>query len=312
MTPTTTTAEPPDYLDPWGFGRSSADDRTAVIEFFEPLDEPVDDDAVAINLTGYPPPAPVAAARPAPVAAPHGRGTSRSPFPRQMLAVMGLFGAIILAQAFYIGFSLTGEASARVDVGDVVIPPPPTAAQVSAGPTLLGTPPLAASLTAGQHETAVVGAAGVPQPTPSPASPATGPVAGWVRIDSPFEVQVFEHGELVGTSATPRLLMPAGPHVLELVNTTLGYRASVKAVVTAGGMRPIVLDTPRVPVAVNAQPWAEVVVGGRVLGETPMADLTLPIGVHEMVLRHPDLGARTETVIVRATGANRVSVDLRR
>ena len=45
MTPATTTIEPPDQLDPWGFGVTAAD-RSAFIEWREPLDEPVDDDDV--------------------------------------------------------------------------------------------------------------------------------------------------------------------------------------------------------------------------------------------------------------------------
>ena len=59
-------------------------------------------------------------------------------------------------------------------------------------------------------------------------------------------------------------------------------------------------------------PWAEVLVDGRVLGETPLANLQLPIGVHQLVFRHPDLGERAQTVTVRLDGPNRVTADLRR
>jgi len=137
-------------------------------------------------------------------------------------------------------------------------------------------------------------------------------VGGWVHVAAPFEVEVFAAGHLIGTSANERILLPAGTHTLSLVNGDLGYRAVVPATIVAGRVATLTVETPRVAVAVNAQPWAEVVVDGRSHGETPLAHLMLPIGVHQVVLRHPDLGERAETVTVRATGANRVAADLRR
>ena len=50
--------------------------------------------------------------------------------------------AVIVAQAFYIGFSLTGEASARPDVGEAVVSSHPTGAQVRVDGRLQGTTPL--------------------------------------------------------------------------------------------------------------------------------------------------------------------------
>ena len=385
MTPATTTIEPPDQLDPWGFGVTAAD-RSAFIEWREPLDEPVDDDDVldfgagrptsGVALPGVPPvpaeevlavPLPVAAAV-AEVAAPpppiHTPAPARwdsallrLPFPAERLGLMALFGAVIVAQAFYIGLSLTGEASAR-PAGVVSQPPVVVAAPVAhvdrpavAAPPAAGrlkvdsgsaraavqidgvasgtTPVLVADIAQGAHtvrlsfpnggtvERTVDVAAGemvalvVDAPAPRAAIP-TAPVAGWLQIAAPFDVQVFEAGQLISTTAAERLTLLPGGHVLEVVNAALGFRATLRAVVLAGKVASLTIDVPAAAVAVNAQPWAEVVVDGRVHGETPLANLMLPIGVHQIVLRHPDLGERTETVTVRATGANRVSADLRR
>lgn len=411
MTPTTTTAESLDHLDPWGFGRAGTDDRTAVVEYFEPLDEPVDDDEpILVDLPGLSLPASYTrAARAAsqPLPGPDDRGR-RLPFPTQMLGVLGVFAAVIMAQAFYIGFSLTGEASARPEMGEAVISSHPTGAPVLVDGRLQGTTPVVLPLTAGRHRVEVLSASGDPErlqadviagqrwarhvvlaataspgarlgalrvdtgrvpaqvlidgalagttpfsradlaagdhavrvefhtgaviertitvparetvslvldaplPAPARAPIAAAPAAGWVRVNASFEVQVFEAGQLVGSSTTDRIMLTPGGHALELVNTALGFRTTLKTVVVPGKLVPLALDTPRVPVAINAQPWAEVVVDGRVHGETPLANLMLPIGEHEIVLRHPDLGERIETVTVRATGANRVSADLRR
>jgi len=373
MMPATTTIEPPDQLDPWGFGVTDAD-RPVLIAWREPLDEPVDDKD-ALDLPGPPlltrggelpqaavPLLPAPARSPAfigPLAAsPADRALLRLPFPADRIGLMALFAAVIVAQAFYIGVSLTGEASAR-PAGVVPVTPLPVvapvahvkataeatlppavgllkidtgtaAADVSVDGATAGKTPLAITgLAAGAHtvrvrfsggavvDRAITVAAGetvalVIEPPPArPVAPA-GPASGWVRIAMPFDVQVFENGQLVDTSASERIMVPAGGHVLELVNTALGYRAITKAVVLPGKVASLVVDVPDMPVAINAQPWAEVEVEGRVIGETPLANLMLPIGVHQILFRHPDLGERTETVTVRATGANRVSADLRR
>lgn len=332
MTPATTTIEPPDQLDPWGFGVTAAD-RSVLIEGPEPLDEPVDDFEL-LELTGLAsetagrPAAPAVTKAPAPVALPlpqkpaaRGDGALvRLPFPADRLGLMALFGAVIVAQAFYIGFSLTGEASAR-PAG--VSPRPPVVAAVPVAhlerPTAPVVPPPATGAlgTDSGPERVVTRAAGEPvvqvadAPTPRAAVP-TRPTVGWLHITAPFDVQVFEEGQLVSATPGERLTLPAGGHVLELVNAQLGVRQTMKAVVLAGKVSSVALDIPEAPVAINAQPWAEVVVDGRVLGETPLANLMLPIGAHQIVLRHPELGERIETVTVRATGANRVSADLRR
>ena len=137
MTPTTSTAESLDHLDPWGFGRAGTEDRTAVVEYFEPLDEPVDDDEpILVTLPGLTLPAsytPAARVASQPLPGPGDRGR-RLPFPKQMMSVLAIFAAVIMAQAFYIGFSLTGEASARPDMGEAVISSHPTGASSTRHP----------------------------------------------------------------------------------------------------------------------------------------------------------------------------------
>jgi serine/threonine-protein kinase len=60
---------------------------------------------------------------------------------------------------------------------------------------------------------------------------------------------------------------------------------------------------------VNALPWAEVSLDGRPLGITPLGNISVPIGSHEVVWRHPQLGERRRTVAVTASSAVRVGMD---
>ena len=44
--------------------------------------------------------------------------------------------------------------------------------------------------------------------------------------------------------------------------------------------------------ALNALPWAEVWIDGESIGETPIGKVSVPIGWHEIVFRHPELGEK--------------------
>jgi hypothetical protein len=65
-------------------------------------------------------------------------------------------------------------------------------------------------------------------------------------------------------------------------------------------------------VSFNAVPWAEVWVDGQRFGETPLGNVRLPVGPHEVVFRHPQLGERRTVAMVRADSAERVTVSFER
>jgi serine/threonine-protein kinase len=75
--------------------------------------------------------------------------------------------------------------------------------------------------------------------------------------------------------------------------------------------------TARVPVALpkgiahlNATPWAEVWVDGAKVGDTPIGNLQLTVGPHEIVFKHPELGERSHAATVKVGEPLRLSVDL--
>ena len=138
------------------------------------------------------------------------------------------------------------------------------------------------------------------------------PASGWVSVVAPVEVEVHEGGRSLGTSQSDRLMLPSGPHTLEIVNQALGYRVTRSVTVVPGKVSPVRLEWPNGTMALNAQPWAEVWVNGKPLGETPIGSVTVPIGIHEVIFRHPELGEQVVRATVTATAPARVTVDLRR
>ena len=70
-----------------------------------------------------------------------------------------------------------------------------------------------------------------------------------------------------------------------------------------------VVDTGQV--YVNARPWADVWIDGRLVGTTPLSAVSVPTGTHEIIWRHPEFGERRQTVVVSADVPTRLGVDLR-
>jgi hypothetical protein len=134
---------------------------------------------------------------------------------------------------------------------------------------------------------------------------------GWITVAAPAEVQILENARLLGSSQVERIMLPAGRHDLDIVNATLGVRARRSVQVTAGRVTPVSLEWPTGALAVNAVPWAEVFIEGKPVGETPIGNLRVPVGAHEVVFRHPDLGERRSAVTVTVGETARLAVDMR-
>jgi PEGA domain len=124
--------------------------------------------------------------------------------------------------------------------------------------------------------------------------------SGGVRLSTPIELKVLLGDRVLGSSADGPIVTSAGTHELEFINTELGFHARRAVTFRAGEITTLAIPVPRGRINVNATPWAEVWIDGRALGETPLGNVEVSIGEHELVFRHPDLGERRQRVVVRA------------
>jgi PEGA domain len=203
----------------------------------------------------------------------------------------------------------------------VVTEPPGAKVSIDGHPH--GVAPLvAADLTAEEHTVTVANDSGsserkvivTPGNTASVmfalSSKTSGPVGGWLSVSSPFDVEVAENNDVIGASRASRIMLAAGRHDVVLTNRSLGYQEARKIEVIAGKTTTLRIEPPHVSISVNARPWADVLLDGASIGQTPIANLLVSVGSHELVFRNPQLGERTQTVLVTATGPNRIATDL--
>jgi hypothetical protein len=171
----------------------------------------------------------------------------------------------------------------------------------------------AAAAPAASTATPVPSAPAAPQPAaaatdaaPAPAEP----VMGSLNVACSVPVQVSEKGTALGTSGAP-ISLPVGRHVLDLSNEELGFSATQVVDVRVGRVSRVQVTLPEGTVNINATPWAEVLVDGQRVGETPLGNIKLTVGPHEVRFRHPQLGEQVRTIVVSARTPGRLSVDMK-
>jgi hypothetical protein len=136
--------------------------------------------------------------------------------------------------------------------------------------------------------------------------------AGWLSVTSPITLQMRERGKIIGTTESERVMLPAGDHEIDFSNDALGFQTQRRLKVSAGKSTAAQIEVPNGTISLNATPWAEVFIDGQRVGETPIGNLSKPIGRHDVLFRHPEFGERRETIVVTVGQTARLGVDLRK
>jgi hypothetical protein len=134
------------------------------------------------------------------------------------------------------------------------------------------------------------------------------PLAGWIDVRAPVEVEVYERGQRVGRSGAGRLLVAAGRRRLRFVNEALGIKVDVDATVLAGAVTRVDVPLPPGLLSVEADLPSEVWLDGTLVGRTPTGPVAATVGQHEVAVRHPQGGEQRFTVLVGLAEPTRLSV----
>lgn len=99
--------------------------------------------------------------------------------------------------------------------------------------------------------------------------------------------------------------LSGGPLEVEITHPELGALTKTVSIVPGKTVRLVGEFEARAALAINAVPWAEVLVDGAARGSTPL-ELKLPPGTHEVVLRFPGPPVQEKRILVQlAAGENR-------
>jgi hypothetical protein len=221
-----------------------------------------------------------------------------------------VLAVLAIAEAIFIGRLLLNRSASAAASAPVAAP-----AAVASSPTIPPPAQTSEEPAAAPAVSLVVATATVDPKVPEirtvpPPAPAVR--NGGIRLTAPIELTVLDGDRVIGSSAESPIFTAAGRRELEFVNSTIGFRTRQIVEVKAGQIISFTVPVPNGTLNINAQPWATVFVDGNSVGETPIGDLSVTPGQHEILFRHPQLGERRERAIVRAGAETRVAVSLQR
>ncbi len=201
-----------------------------------------------------------------------------------------------------------------VDTGGLRVTSDPSGAQVIVDGRLRGQTPLALSeLRVGRHTVVVRAETGTVTERVSVHAGETTTLdvliyPGWLAVFAPVELQIFERGRRLGSSSDERIVVPPGPHEVELISEAYGYRATETLDVKPGAVASVSVE-PKALVSLSATPWAHVFLDDEFLGETPLVNIPVTIGTREFVFRHPEYGERRVVAVVTLKTPVQISLD---
>jgi hypothetical protein len=212
-----------------------------------------------------------------------------------------------------------GEEIARVvdlrfegPPGTIEVGTDPPGAQVAIDGKPYGASPVSVSMPPGEHVVKVHNAVAQAEQRftlrPGERFTVLVPLAGWIDVRAPVEVEVYERGQRVGRSGGGRLLVAAGRRRLRFVNEALGIKVDTDATVLAGAVTRVDVPLPPGLLSVEADLPSEVWLDGTLVGRTPTGPVAAAVGQHEVAVRHPQGGEQRFTVLVGLAEPTRLNV----
>jgi hypothetical protein len=199
------------------------------------------------------------------------------------------------------GTQISQYIEMRDDPGAAPTSPSPAATPSSTATPTSATPAAGATLPA-------AAAASVQTPPAPVVRPA--PTMGWLLVQSSIQLSVLRNGEAIGNSDDGRLALAAGNQELELSNTAAGYREATTIRILPGQISTLRPELPQSTVDIESTPTARVSIDGHDLGETPLTQIALTIGPHDILFRHADFPERHVSTFIKVATPAHVSVDL--
>ena len=134
-----------------------------------------------------------------------------------------------------------------------------------------------------------------------------------VVIESTGHLTTMEGAQQHITAGAKKVIISAPAKTDEIKAIVLGVNENIldgteTVDITSGEVARVNVD-PMGRANINAAPWAEVWVDGVKIGDTPLANVAIRLGVREIVFKNPQYPERKQTITVVGGPAATISVD---
>ncbi|HUK35441.1 MAG TPA: PEGA domain-containing protein [Vicinamibacterales bacterium] len=109
---------------------------------------------------------------------------------------------------------------------------------------------------------------------------------GWVAVSAAVELTLHEDGRTLKRDERGWAILSPGPHEIQLDNDALGIHETRKVVVTPGDTTRVTLAPHTSTLSITTNEPAEIWVDGMSLGETPLVEAPMTLGMHDVRVRN--------------------------
>jgi hypothetical protein len=138
------------------------------------------------------------------------------------------------------------------------------------------------------------------------------PTVSWLKADVPMELDVFEDGRKLGTVGKSPVMVAPGRRNLDFVNKAVGVKLRQYVDAVPGQVVNVPLELPTGMMNLYSDVPADVLIDGKLVGQTPLSSFQVPLGSHEVLFRHAKYGEVGYTVAVTLTAPVRLNVTFRK
>jgi len=108
---------------------------------------------------------------------------------------------------------------------------------------------------------------------------------GWIALSTPIDVSLTEGGHLLKRDERGWAMLPPGPHDVQIDNRALGVHEVRRVVVTPGDTTRLSFTPHASTLSLTTNEPAEVWIDGALVGQAPLVDQSIALGVHDVRVR---------------------------
>jgi hypothetical protein len=120
--------------------------------------------------------------------------------------------------------------------------------------------------------------------------------SGWLAFFAPIELEIVAGGRVLQFDDQHRTMLASGRHEIQFTNRELGFHGLRTVDVRPGKVTTVSIVPPKTKLTIVASEVADVWLDGASIGRTPLVDLPVDLGTHEIVVRHPQRGEQRRTI----------------
>jgi hypothetical protein len=147
------------------------------------------------------------------------------------------------------------------------------------------------------------------KPAPKPVEAVPPPTGGFLALSTRIPLELYLGDQHIGTTQDGQIPVATGQQTIRMVSERFNFSGELPIEIRPGALTSLTYALPLASIRVEAPPGAEIWIDNELVGSSPLPAIGVPIGNHEVMVKHQDLGERRQSVDVKFGETTELRVD---